>query len=61
MLGTTTQSCEGRLMWVPPLSTAIPKFTLYYGQPRELEIDPQTGMKNYIANGRSFCDEDTLS
>ena len=26
----------------------------YLTQPRELEVDPRTGMKNYIANGK--CD-----
>ena len=26
-------------------------------QPRELDIDPQTGMKNYIANGMIVCNE----
>lgn len=25
--------------------------------PRELEVDPRTGMKNYIANGTSFADD----
>lgn len=26
----------------------------FFIQPRELEIDPRTGMKNYIANGTAF-------
>jgi hypothetical protein len=26
----------------------------YVPQPRELEVDPRTGMKNYIANGRCW-------
>lgn len=48
---------------LPPNSDASRRLSLEYEltcatvlvlQPRELEIDPRTGMKNYIANGTSF-------
>ncbi len=52
MLDNTTPSCDRLLTCVKHSDVLLGHFTYSSLQPRELEIDPRTGMKNYIANGK---------